>query len=308
MNLVLNKTKEKIIRYISYFSILNLFLPLNCYPYKFPDSFPYTPYSVNSNFFHKSYPEQECTPKEMDTQTLRLEYSQRTQTKNQFRVGWNYYSVNEVLGYLKPTVGGEVQVARCLPPGKWAFLGKGNVVGINGNYVEAIINGHEYIGKSAGKIPDDMIETGNMYWRPMAGDVIFPVEKTIHKKLTISPKIELSFQQLFISENLNQYSYELSKQGEEILKDKFEKFKNLNGKLLIEGFILKSGNREELRIESLMRAQSVSKYLTNEFNINENQIVSIGYGNDWLKTGMQPIKIWPNKETSHGIILRMLPE
>ncbi|WP_397600717.1 OmpA family protein [Silvanigrella sp.] len=308
MSLKRNNKKWNVRRAISYFPVILLLFPNYGYSYKFPDSIPYTPYSSKSTYFHKSYPEQECTPKGMDTQTLRLEFSQRTKIINEFRVGWNYYSSSEIPNYLKPTIGGEIQVARCLPPGKWAFLGKGNVIGINGNIVEALIKGYEYKASSAGKIPIDFVDTGNMYWRPMAGDVIFPVEKIINKKLTVSPKIELSFQDLFISVDLNQYSYELSKQGEEILKDKFEKFKNLNGKMLIEGFILTSGNREELRIESLMRAQSVSKYLANTFNINENQIISIGYVNDWIQSGMQPVKSWPNKEMTHGIVLRMIPE
>lgn len=292
----------------SYLPFFVLLFDNLCFPYKFPDPIPYTPFAAKSNFSHKTFPEQECTPKEMDVQTLKIEYSEKTQIKNEFKVGWSFYSSAEIPSYLRPTVGGEVQVARCLPPGKWVYLGKGNVTGINGNIVEATINGYEYNEKSAGKIPNELAETRNMYWRPMTGDVVFPIQKNISKKLFVSPKVELSFQELFVSVDLNQYSYELSKQGEEILREKFEQFKNLNGRMLIEGFILTSGNREELRIESLMRAQSISKYLTNAFNIHESQIVSIGYGNDWLQKGMTPIKSWPNKTISHGITLRMMPE
>jgi OmpA family len=280
-----------------------------CYPYNFPDSFPSPyPYSIVSYFFHKSYPEQECTPKGIQAQTLRLDYSERTETKNEFRVGWNDYSESEIPSYLKPSVGGEVRIARCLPPGKWVFLGKGNVEGINGNIVEAVINGFEYQGAAPGKFPQDFVETGNMYWRPMAGDSVFPIQKNINKKTSISPRFEISSQEIFVTQELNQFSYEISKQGEELLKEKFSYFKNMNGRMLVEGFILTSGNREELRIESLMRAQAISKYLVNIFKLDQNQVIAIGYGNDWLQPGMQPVKSWPQKDITNGIILKMLPD
>ncbi len=292
------------------FIVVSLSIPNFCYPYRFPDTFPYSayPYSIVSFFFHKSYPEQECTPKGIPSQTLKLDYSQRTQTKNEFRVGWNYYSESEVPSYLKPSVGGEVQIVRCLPPGKWVFLGKGNVEGINGNIVEAIIHGFEYQGLPPGKFPQDFVESGNMYWRPMAGDSVYPIQKNITKKLAVSPRFEISSQDIFVSQELNQFSYEISKQGEELLKEKFSYFKNMNGRMLVEGFVLAIGNREELRIESLMRAQAISKYLANVFKLDQNQIIAIGYGNDWLQTGMQPIKSWPQKEITNGIILKMLPD
>ena len=81
----------------------------------------------------------------------------------------------------------------------------------------------------------------------------------------------------------------------------------MNGRILIEAFILASGNREQLRIESLMRAQSISKYLAGLYNIESNQIVTIGYGNDWIQSGLQPVKGWPNNNVTSGIIIRMLP-
>ncbi len=290
--------------------VILLFIPNFCYPYRFPDTYPYSayPYSIVSYFFHKSYPEQECTPKGIPSQTLKLDYSQRTQTKNEFRVGWSYYSESEVPSYLKPSIGGEVQIVRCLPPGKWVFLGKGNVEGINGNIVEATIHGFEYQGMPPGRFPQDFVETGNIYWRPMAGDSVYPIQKSVTKKIAISPRFEISSQDLFVTQELNQFTYEISKQGEELLKEKFSYFKNMNGRLLVEGFVLTTGNREELRLESLMRAQAISKYLANIFKLNQNQVIAIGYGNDWLQTGMQPVKSWPQKEITNGIILKMLPD
>lgn len=98
-------------------------LPNLCYSYTYPYPFPYAsyPFSIISYFFHKSYPDDECTPQGLQTQTLKLSYSQRTQNSNEFHVGWDIYTEKELASYQKPSIGGEVLIARCLPPGKWVF-------------------------------------------------------------------------------------------------------------------------------------------------------------------------------------------
>ncbi|MGY3802946.1 OmpA family protein [Pigmentibacter ruber] len=288
-------------------ALYSLMLHAMSFAYKFPEAFPYSPLSRREYYTHKSYANEECTPKEIDPQQIKLSIVEKLIGNSEYKIGWNFYTEQEIPAYLRPTVGGEVQVMRCLPPGKWVFVGKGNVTGINGNIVEAVISGFSDIETQFGKIPAEFISSGNIYWKPMVGDTIFPVEKHINRKIAISPRVEIPFQDLFISSDLNQYSYEISKQGEDILKEKFSQFKKLNGRILIESFILTSGNREQLRIESLIRAQSVSKYLANLYNIESNQIVTIGYGNDWLQSGLQPIKGWPNNNITSGIIIRMLP-
>ncbi|WGL61236.1 hypothetical protein QEJ31_06480 [Pigmentibacter sp. JX0631] len=277
------------------------------FAYKFPESFPYSPLSKREYYTHKTYANEECTPKEIDPQQMKLAIVEKLVGSNEYKVGWDFYTGQEIPTYLRPAVGGEVQIMRCLPPGKWVFVGKGNVTGVNGNIVEALISGASDIESQYGKIPNEYITTANIYWKPMVGDTIFPIEKHINRKISISPRVEISFQDLFISSDLNQFSYEISKQGEDILKEKFNQFKKLNGRILIEAFILSSGNREQLRIESLMRAQSISKYLANLYNIESNQIVTIGYGNDWIQSGLQPVKGWPNNNVTSGIIIRMLP-
>lgn len=305
----LNKNFLTISTTILIFLLLILSNDELCFSYQFQDPIPNTNYlnNINNNYHHKTYPEEDCSPHEISIQTIKLDYSLRTKIKNEFKVGWNYYSSLEIPAFLKPTIGGEVQIMRCLPPGKWVFLGKGNVEKINGNSVEALISGYDEKHVSSGKIPQNFVETRNMFWRPMAGDSVFPIQKNISKKIIISPKFELATHDIFTSLELNKYSFEISSQGEELLKEKFSYFKNFNGRLLVEGFILSSNNREELRIESLMRAQAVAKYLQDIFNLDEDKIIAIGYGNDWLKTGMQPVKSWPQKNISSGIVLRLMP-
>ncbi|KAB8031061.1 OmpA family protein [Fluviispira multicolorata] len=279
------------------FILLNISISYSC-----------TAISLISYFFQTSYPIEECTPTGLATQSIKLTYSERSNIKNEFLVSWDLYSNKKIAYYQMPTVGGEVQIARCLPPGRWVFLGRGNVESINGNTVEAIIKGIDITQYPAGKYPRKFIEMGNLYWRPMAGDVVFPVEKIISRKILISPKFEIAYENIFTNLGNGNYSFDLTPEGQEYLDDKFSYFKNLNGRLEIDGFYLTSGDKEQLRLESLMRAQAVGNYLVRRFNLNPEQVVTLGYGNDWLQSGMQPVKSWPQKNLMRGVILKLLPE
>ncbi|WP_338636094.1 OmpA family protein [Spirobacillus cienkowskii] len=291
--------------------ILSFSLYIQCFAYTAANSVVYLniPKLYINNFSHKTYSEENCYSRGADeVKTIKINYSQRTDNPNEYKVGWNYQIETELAHYLKPTLGGEVQIMRCLPPGKWVFLGKGNVENLNGNNVEARIYGIDTKSIESDKTFNHLVETKNLYWRPMVGDIVFPLQKVINKKIAISPKIELASEEIFISSELNQFSYEISKQGEELLKEIFEIFKNKRGRLIIEGYVLTSGNREDLRIESLMRAQAVLKFLANTFELDQTQIIAVGYGNDWFKPGMQRLKTWPKKNIISGITIKMLYE
>ncbi|BBH54470.1 OmpA family protein [Fluviispira sanaruensis] len=264
--------------------------------------------SLISYFYQTSYPNEECTPASLDPQTLKLTYSERSNMKNEFKVGWDLYTNKNLAFYQKPSIGGEVQIARCLPPGRWVYLGRGNVENVNGNTVEATIKGIDMIQGSSVKFPKKFIETGNFYWRPMAGDSVFPVEKSVSRKISISPKIEIAYEDIFVYLGSGEYSYDITPEGEEFLNNKFNHFKKINGRLEIDGFYIAAGKSEDLRLESLMRAQAVGNYFIRKFKLNPDQIVTIGYGNDWLQSGMQPVKAWPNRNLMRGIILKILPE
>jgi hypothetical protein len=75
---------------------------------------------------------------------------------------------------------------------------------------------------------------------------------------------------------------------------------------LIEGFVSSPGDKEELRIESLIRAQTVQKYFINTFQLHSSQIIAVGYGSDGLQTGMVPIKMGPNQKIMNGVRLKMI--
>ena len=234
---------------------------------------------------------------------LKLNFSQKSNEKNVFVVGWNLRENHEYLHTQKPELGGEIVILRCLPPGRYVLIAKGSVDKLNGSMVEAQVNSTNYDDIILGKYTQELVESKNLIWRPMVGDEVLPVYKQIEKVLLVSPKFQLSTNDLFRQQEGGGSSLTLSDEGQNLLKEKFEQLKNRNGRLLVEGFILTTGNRDKLRTESLMRAQTVSAFLIHEFSLQPSQVVPIGYGNDWMQTGMQPAQ-----DSESGIVLKMLNE
>lgn len=237
---------------------------------------------------------------------LKLNFSQKSGKKNEFLVGWDFLQNHATLHTQKPEIGGEILILRCLPPGRYVVVAKGRVDRLNGSTIEAQVTSTDYDDIILGQTTQNLVESRNLIWRPMAGDEVFPVYKQIEKVVVASAKFRLSNNDLFIKEGEKGYSLTLSDEGQKLLKEKFAKLKHRNGRLLVEGFTLTSGNREKLRTESFMRAQTVSTFLIREFALEPSQVVSIGYGNDWQQTGMQPVGRYHNDGIDEGIILKIL--
>lgn len=239
---------------------------------------------------------------------IQLNFSQKGQGKNEFYVGWSYGVDHDNESWQRPQVGAEIVIVRCLPPGRYVEIARGQVERLNAQMLEATVYSSQYDEIVQGQQTQELVETRNLIWRPMVGDEVFPVYKEVRPVTVVSPKIRLNANALFLKEEDGHISLTLSQEGQDLLREKFAEFKNKSGRLLVEGFILTTGNRESLRTESLMRAQTVSTFLIREFALQPNQVVPIGYGNDWLETGMQTIEKNDLDNFESGIILKILSD
>jgi hypothetical protein len=273
-----------------------------------------TPLLANASDFHGFVPNSTtpCHP-QSQMRFINIQTSEKTEQKNTYLISWYKKETIEMKSHSEPSrfknkaeLGGEFLVLRCLPPGRFVTIGKGKVERINGNMVEGFV----YSEKDSSPIRNTSalapIESGNLMWRPMAGDSIYPLKKEISKIKSILPQIKLFTNNLFLQDGENHYSYTLSEQGQNKLREAFESLKNKKGRLFVEGFILNSGDRESLKIESLIRAQTVATFLTHEFSLEQNTVVPLGFGNDWRKTGMQAIEENENQNWNNGILLKVL--
>lgn len=258
--------------------------------------------------FSIDYGTQESTYCKPKSNSIQLNYSQKSLEQNEFLVGWSILSNEKLNNNQKPQLGAEITIVRCLPPNHFVVLGKGTVTNVNGGMVQAHVTSPNLVEMSLGKSSQNWIESRNLIWRPMVGDIVIPIYKHIQKALVVSPTFQFNTNDLFIKREDGTYSFTLSELGQNLLKEKFEKFKNRNGRLLVEGYNLNPGSREEMRLDSLMRAQTVSTFFIREYSLEQSRVVPVGYGNDWLQTGMQPVDTIHNLQSDDGIILKILNE
>jgi outer membrane protein OmpA-like peptidoglycan-associated protein len=275
--------------------------------YKIPLLFFLLISSTAAFSYHKEF--RKDTPcREGPERNLKLNFSQRSNEKNAFLVGWNLRENHEYLHTQKPELGGEIAILRCLPPGRYVVVARGSVNKLNGSLVEAQVNAVNDNDVILGKATPEWMEAKNLVWRPMVGDEVLPIYKRINKVLVASPQFKFNRDELFVQQEGGGSTYTLSEEGQNLLKEKFERLKNRNGRLLVEGFVLSTGDKDKLRTESLMRAQTVSAFLIREYALQPSQVVPIGYGNDWMETGMQAVNNQNDINTDSGIILKMLNE
>ncbi len=235
---------------------------------------------------------------------LRLIYSQTDSEDNTYNVAWNFEENFMTQHERIPASGEEIAIVRCLPPGHYQTIAQGQVKNLNGRIVFASVKSVSKSRINLAKWTLEDARQGNLFLRPMVGDEIIPINhKIINKKSFIYPVFSLSQEDLFEKSDSENFSLSLSESGREILKNKFMSFAKAAGRIQIQGFALKSGHTQEIREESLLRAQAVASYLEREFELEPGRIVPIGYGNDWYTPGMNQVEQLPTS----GIIMKVLP-
>lgn len=224
---------------------------------------------------------------------------------NEFRVYWDLESsIGSPIHSLQPEVGGQFYVVRCMPAGRWEVVGEGTLEGINGTLAEAKVTGSGETDEKA--IVAKAIQTGNLYPRPMSGDLIAPIKPMVEQRVAITRRFEFPIAQLFEIGSQNIQSYNLSDEGREKIRLAMQALQNAKGRLLIEGFIHRAGSRDDLQIESQMRATSVAQFVRREFGIADNQVVAIGLGASSYETGFNSVPKWPATVVDEGIVIRVL--
>ncbi len=244
-----------------------------------------------------------CAP-QLDNAPLRLTITRATEEEHSYLVSWQLDEEFITDSERIPQLGDEVTVARCLPPGLYQSIAKGHVDQVNGKMVTAKVTIPKNGEINLGKWSLEQAKQGNLFARPMAGDEVIPYQhKVVNHKLFISPIVVIAHEDLFEKTNSETYSFSLSEFGRSQLKEKFKVFAKTSGNLQIQGFVLKPGDPNKLREESLLRAQAVANYLVREFNLDQRKIIPIGYSNDWFNQETNTMNNLP----SEGVIIKSLP-
>lgn len=227
--------------------------------------------------------------------------------ERKYQVSWKLQTDSDS-GYIAKTLesGSEFLVVRCLATGKWSIVGKGSVSGMNGTTALGTVSSNPSELKP-GEISSAQIQAGNLYERPMVGDYLVPVEAHLVSTLRITPRISLEVAELFSRSSQSDFNSDLTDHGRQNLIEAFSSFKGMGGRVAVEAFINKPGNRSALRDASQLRATAVAQFLIRSFNLEDEQIVAMGMGSEEFQSGMQPVSSWPAKDIVEGITLRVIP-
>jgi len=228
-----------------------------------------------------------------------------------YAVYWNAEMNWKPKSDLAPSLGSEFDIMRCLPPGKWVFVGAGIVQNMTGTLGEGFAKA---IGPERNKlvrttpISEFEIRSSNMYWRPMKGDVILPRQQAIAARQRITPKEFFAYDGLFVRESGNDFTAEISDKGRKSIIAFIDRLRGLTGRIGVEVFSNRPGNRENLREDTQVRANIIARHIVQSLGLRDDSVVAIGLGSSGLPGDSRPVPAWPAREIVDGVVIRILPE
>lgn len=245
------------------------------------------------------YGVEECSAKGFSQDHLSLAFSQKTGLKSEYLVGWRWRDTSNMPNYPEFMLGDEVHIMRCLSSGRMALVGTGTIESVKGNLIEARVQSTETHGQAKLSLTSAW-ETQNLFWRPMAGDVILPASFTTSKQATVQ------LEQIFSVEELFERSHPmlddtkavqmLSAAGKNLLDEKFAPFEERGGKVLIEGFANSDdASRNE---ENMQHARIVASYLIKRYGLSP-ELVYIDSTDDIIQS---------SRRIDYGLVLSALPD
>jgi hypothetical protein len=212
-------------------------------------------------------------------------------------------SVSWRMSSRSPQLGAEVEIVRCLPPGKFVSIGTALVERLNGTVVEGRAKNLQQTRLSqklelGGRISVFEIESGNSALGIMVGDFVVEKAPLVQKLSVVTPKIVLDSKDLF---KKNSKNFELTLNGKEKLRKNLGQFESSYGVLLVESRVNQTGDRQVHQFNSNQQAYEVAQFLRAETG-GRIQIEWIGFGSNELTDGF----VDSIKNGDENITLRMV--
>ncbi len=250
-----------------------------------------------------------CSKNDMATHFVSIS---RVESENQtnnfgkskgFKIYWPVVNTGDYANTVleRPDVGSRFVVMRCMPLGQWVSVAEGQVQGTSGH----LIWGSAAIDPSS--MHSNAENTGNLYPRPMVGDVIAPQHVEVRAAARITPKITLAYVDIFEKNDSGGYSFNLTEKGKNLLIATTEKFRGMSGRLMIEAHLRMGGSRDLLEQESRMHAATVEQFITGRFRFEPNQVVAIGMGATELEGEWVQKPVWPEQYSVEKLVFRVVP-
>jgi outer membrane protein OmpA-like peptidoglycan-associated protein len=226
--------------------------------------------------------------------------------ESRFAVYWTVETTWKVHHALEPRLGNDIEILRCVPPGRWLQVGRGAFSGVSWDMAEGVVlaeNSPAALEASGERTIGSRF--GNLYWRPMKGDIVRPIRPEIVKRQQIVKRFQFDLVSLFESAG-SESSLELTAEGKARLTASARELATYGKPIIVEAFSNIAGAREPLRRESQVRAYTVAKYLATALSLPSDRFIPIGIGSDGLESLGQEDGGGP-ATLEAGISLRLLP-
>ena len=142
------------------------------------------------------------------------------------------------------------------------------------------------------------------YTSVMAGDEVREYTGTIYRKEQIVEKVELRYKDIFEEWDRDSLILNLSDRGKRIIRKKVEELlaKGVQ-KIMVESYAGGVGSYEDNQVESEQRGNIVKYFIDEEFGIDSDRVVVVGFGKSVLKVEGNSRE---SQETNRRIVIKAM--
>lgn len=177
-----------------------------------------------------------------------------------------------------PPLGAEIEIVRCLPPGRLVQVAKGRIQAAEQFHYVAQVEVPETLFKNAEILNNkSLVARRNLYWQPMKGDKVRVLNPRVTQARRAWPKFEYSLNEIFESRPGDPGPLmSLSDTGRQKLVQSFESLADFEGRFLIEAQTFVSELDRNQPTASRYRAGAVASYLSRVFELDPDLFVVRG--------------------------------
>ncbi|MGE0171247.1 MAG: OmpA family protein [Oligoflexales bacterium] len=174
----------------------------------------------------------------------------------------------------KPEVGDVLDVFRQIPHASPVRTGLVKIIEVKKTFALAEL------------LEDGTAEAANFFPRAkgvMIGDWAVEKKVEIIAAKIITPSDSLQYDEIFADPKAEPYSYELTPEGKDRIKELAARFKDVRlPVVMIEAYTDAKGSSEANQIEAYQRALTVRQFLVDDLGFDAERVVAIGYGESEL--------------------------
>jgi hypothetical protein len=209
---------------------------------------------------------------------------------------------------LAPSRGTQVEVVRCLPPGRLVQIATGRIEQADDTFYTAAVFVPHALASQGLEVPQRTLVTHrNLYWQPMRGDLVRVLDPSVIHSKKAWPELEFDLAEIFTtSPGDDGELLSLSSVGRKKLIEAFEALEQHRGRFLIESEQSGAGGADPAEWTAV-RGGVVAQLLSRVFEMDPSRFVVRGLGGHVASEEMVPVRFFGGQVSQGRIVIRILP-